>query len=205
MSSVAHPLILGLNFLKLTKSKIDFETNKIGSEIYPEDMRCITSFNSTIIIPISDVHRPCQLLLNKKSLLDGSITLIIVVVLTAVASHTHSHLKPPFKKQEKSFASPARNLTWKELSTYGTSFSFSVKSQPVKSKNIRRLCLLDWAFRPVLAERLHLTNHLVLGVYNPLHPQNTTLIQTVTHARCRFVTRDKERHGSPIKGPNKIP
>ena len=52
VSSVAHPFILRLNFLKLIKSKIDFETNNVetGSEIYPEDMRCITSFNSTIII-----------------------------------------------------------------------------------------------------------------------------------------------------------
>ena len=34
VSSLAHPLFLGLNFHKLTKSKIDFQTNnvKIGSK-----------------------------------------------------------------------------------------------------------------------------------------------------------------------------
>ena len=110
------------------------------------------------------------------------------------ASHTHCHFKPPFKKQDKSFASPARNLTWKELLPYGTSICFSARSQPVKSKKTRRLYLLDWALPPVLAERLHLTDHFISGVYNPLHPQNPTLIQTVTHARCRFViTKTKGR------------
>ena len=55
--SLAHPLILGLNSLKLTKSKIDVETNnvEIGSKVYPADIHCITSPNPTIITPTSDV------------------------------------------------------------------------------------------------------------------------------------------------------
>ena len=128
--------------------------------------------------------------------------LITAIVRIIVASHTHCHFKSSFKKQEESFASPTRYLTWKELLTYGTSIRFTVRSQPVKSKKTRRLYILDWEIPPVLAERLHLTNHLVLGVYNPLHPQKTTtLIQTVTHTRCRFVLRDKERPNSPHKRP----
>ena len=208
VSSLAHPLILRLNFLKLTKSKIDFETNnvEIGSKIYPADIHCITSSNSTIMIPTTDIYQPCQLLLNKKACRMVTFKLITVVVLTVVASHTHCHFKPPFKKQEESFASAASNLTWKELLAYSTSTCFTVKSQTMKSKKTCRLYLLDWAIPTVLAERLHITNHLVLGVYNSLHPQNTTLIQTVTHthARCRFVIRDKEHPNSPIKNPNKV-
>ena len=57
VSSLAHPFILGLNFLKLTKSKIDLETNnvKIGLKIYPADIHCITSSTTTIITPKSDI------------------------------------------------------------------------------------------------------------------------------------------------------
>ena len=72
-----------------------------------------------------------------------AITPIIVVVLTIVASQTHRYLKPSFQKQEESFASLSRNLTWKELLTYGMYIRFSVRSQHLKSKNIRRLYLLD--------------------------------------------------------------
>ena len=58
LSSLAHPLIPGLNFLKLTKSKTEFKTNniEIGSKIYPAEVHCITSSNSTIIIATSDVY-----------------------------------------------------------------------------------------------------------------------------------------------------
>ena len=134
VSLLAHLVILGLNFLKLTKFKIDFETNnvEIGLEIYPADMRCITSSISTIIITTSDVYRPCQLLPNKKACWMVTITLIIVIVLTTVVSHTHCHLKPPLKKHEESFASPARNFVWKELLTYGTSIRFSVATSELQ-------------------------------------------------------------------------
>ena len=51
VSSLAHPLILGLD-------KIDFETNivEIGSKIYPADIHCITGSTSTIIIPTFDIY-----------------------------------------------------------------------------------------------------------------------------------------------------
>ena len=90
VSSLAHPLILGLSLLKLTKSKVDFETNtvEIGSQIYPADKHCIKSSTSAIIIPTSDVYRPCQLLLNKKACWMVIFMLITVIFLTAVASHT---------------------------------------------------------------------------------------------------------------------
>ena len=145
VSSLALPLILGLNFLKLTKSKIDFKTNnvKVGPETNPEDMHYVTNSSSTITIPTSDVYRPCRLLLNKKACWMVAITLIIVIILTAVASHTHCHLKPSFKKQEECFVSPKRNFTWKELLTSGTSIRFSVRSQHVKFEKTLRLYLLD--------------------------------------------------------------
>ena len=68
VSSVAHPLILGLYFFKVAQSKIDFNTNnvEIGWKIHPVDDHCITNSTSTITIPISDIYQPCRLLLNKK-------------------------------------------------------------------------------------------------------------------------------------------
>ena len=114
VSSWAHPLTLGLNFFKFTKSKTDFETNTVetGSKLYPVDTHCIKSSTSTIIIPTSDVYWPCQLLLNKKACWMVIFRLVIVIILTAVASHTHCHLKSPFGK---AFVSAECNLTWKEL------------------------------------------------------------------------------------------
>ena len=193
MSSLAHPFILGLNFFKLTKSKIDFETNtvKTESKIYRVDTHCIKSSTSTIIIPTSDVYRPCQLLLSKKVCWMVILTLITVIILIAVVSHTHCHFKPPFTKQDKSFVSPEHNLTWKESLAYGTSIRFTVRSLLAKSKN-SRLYLLDWAVSPVLAKKLHLTDHLALGAYNLLHPQNTSFIQQVTHVRCHVAMKVKE-------------
>ena len=89
MSSLTHPLILELNFLKLTKSKVDFEINTVetGSKLYPTD---------TIVIPKSDVYWPCQILLKKKACWMTALMLTIVIILTAVASHTH-YFNTPFK------------------------------------------------------------------------------------------------------------
>ena len=160
---------------------------------------------NTVIIPTSDVYRPWQLLLNKKACWMVIFMLITVIILTAVASHTHCYFKLSFKKQGESFVSPECNLTWKELLAYGTSIRFTDKSLLVQSKKNNRLCLLDWPLPPVLAERLHLMDHLVLGAYNLLHPQNTILIQTVTHTRCRFFIRDEEHLSSPARAPSEIP
>ena len=57
VSSLTHHLILGLNFLKLTKSKVDFETNTVetGLTLYSASICYMQSSNSTIIIPKSDV------------------------------------------------------------------------------------------------------------------------------------------------------
>ena len=114
VSSWAHPLILGLNFLKLTKSKTDFETNTVEtrSKLYPVDTHCIKSSTSTTIIPTSDVYWPCQLLRNKKACWMVIIRLVLVIILTTVASQTHCHFNSPF---DKTFVSAERNLTWKEL------------------------------------------------------------------------------------------
>ena len=49
----AKPIKQGLNFLKLTKSKVDFETNTVetGSTLYLANTHYMQSSNSTIIIP----------------------------------------------------------------------------------------------------------------------------------------------------------
>ena len=116
---------------------------------------------------------------------------------------TPSYFTPPFKEQDKTIVSPARNLTWKELLAYGTSVHFMVRSQPARFEKAGQLYFRDWTLPPVLAKRLHITNHLVLGVYNPLHPQNSSLIQTVIHARYHFAMKVKERP-RPLKGLNEI-
>ena len=101
----AKPIKQGLNFLRLTKSKVDFEPNTVetGSILYPANTYLMQSSNSIIIIPKSDLYRPCQLLLNKKACLMIALMLTIVIILTAVASHTHCHFNPPFKNQNKPF------------------------------------------------------------------------------------------------------
>ena len=90
-----------------------------------------------------------------------------MIILTAVASHAHCHFKPPFGKQDESFVSPERNLTWKELLAYGSSIRFTVRSLLVEVKKNSRLDFFDWKLRSVLATRLHISNHLALGVYDP--------------------------------------
>ena len=54
----AKPIKQGLNFLKLTKSKVDFEINTVetGLTLYPANTHYMPSSNSTIIIPKSDVY-----------------------------------------------------------------------------------------------------------------------------------------------------
>ena len=174
----AKPIKQGLNFLKLNKSKVDFETNTVetGSTLYPANTHCMQSSNSTIIISKSDVYRPCQLLLNTKVCYMIALMLTIVIILTAVASHTHCHFNPPFKKQNKPFVSSERNLAWKQLFTYGTTVRLKIKLQAARPGKTGQLYFLDWTLPPVLAKRLLLSNHLALGVFDPLSSKNTFLI-----------------------------
>ena len=131
VSSLDYPLIQGLNFLKLTKSKINLNTNtvEIGSKIHPADVHCITNSNSTIIILTSDIYQPYQLLLDKKACWMTIFILITAVVVMAAASHTHYHFEPPFKEPDKPIVSPARTLTWKKLSAYGTLVRLKIRLQ----------------------------------------------------------------------------
>ena len=62
------------------------------------------------------------------------LTLITVIILTAVASHIHAHSKSPFGKHDKSFVSPEHNLTWKELLTYGTTVRLKISLQAARHK-----------------------------------------------------------------------
>ena len=160
VSSLSHSLILGLNFFKLTKSKVYFETNTVetGSTLYPVNTHCMQSSTSTIIIPKSDVYQPCQLLLNKKTCWMIALMLTIVIILTTVVSHTH--FNPPFKKQNKPLVSSGRNLTWKELLTYGTTVRLKIRLQAARPKNAGQLYFLDWTLPPVLEKILHISTTL---------------------------------------------
>ena len=64
--------------------------------------------------------------------------------------------------------------------------------------------LLYWEIPPVLAKIKPLNNHIVTGLYNPLDPQNATLIQTATHTWCLFIIRGNECSDSSRKGRNRI-
>ena len=202
----AKPIKQGLNFLKLTKSKVDFETNTVetGSTLYPVNTHYIPNSNFTIIIPKSDVYRPCQLLLNKKACWMILLMLTIAITLTAVASHTYCHFSPLFKKHSKPFVSSERNLTWKQLLNYGTTVRLKIRLEAARPERTGQLYFLDWTLPPVLAKKLHISSHLALGVYDPLSPKNTSLIQTVTHARCHLAVNASERPRSP-QNPNTIP
>ena len=123
MSSLAHSLILGLNFLKLTKSQIDFNTNNV-------EIR-------------SKIHQPCRLTLNKKACWMIAIMLTTVIILTTVASHTHCHFNPTFKEQNKPIFSPAHNLTCKELLAYGNTVCLKIRLQAARSEKTGQLYLLD--------------------------------------------------------------
>ena len=162
------------------------------------------SSTSTIIIPKSEVYRPCQLLLNKKAYWMIALMLTIVIIPTDVALKTHCHFNPPFKKQNKSIVSSERNLTWKELLTYGTTVRLKFKLQAARLENTGQMYFLDWMLPPVLAKRLRISNYLVLGAYDPLSPKNTSLIQTVTHARCHLAMNASKRP-HPVKNPNTNP
>ena len=197
--------MLGLNFVKLTKSKADFETNTIetGSTLYPVNTHYMSP-NSTNIIPKSDVYRLDQLLLNKKACWMIALMLTIVIILTAVASQTHCHFNPPFKKQNKPLSSSERNLTWNKLLTYGTTVCLKIRLEATRLEKTGQLYFLDWTLPPVLVNRIHISNHLALGFYDPLSPKNTSFIQTVTHARCHLAMNASERP-RPLKNPNTIP
>ena len=106
---VASSLTLWLDTLT-----VDFETNTVetGSTLYPTNTHYTQSSNSTIIIPKSNFYRPCRLMLNKKDCWMIALMLAIVIILTAVPSHTLCHFNPPFKKRNKPLVSSERNLTW---------------------------------------------------------------------------------------------
>ena len=167
------------------------------------DVHCVTNSISTIAIPTSDIYQPCQLILNKKVCCTVAIMLTTVIVLTPVASHTHCHFNPPFRKQDKRILSPTHNLTWKELLAYGTTVHLKIRLEAARPEKTSQIYFPDWTLPPVLVKRLHISNHLVLDVYNPISPQNTSLIQTVTHARCHFAMKVREL-SRPLSDPNTL-
>ena len=109
-----------------------------------------------------------------------------------------------FLKLTKSKVDLDRNLTWKQLLTYGTTVRLKIRLQAARPERTGQLYFLDWTLPPVLTKRLHISNHLALGVYNPLSPKNTSLIQTVTHTCCHLAMNASEHPRTP-QNPNTIP
>ena len=107
-------------------------------------------------------------------------------------------------RKDESFVSPEHKLTWKELLTYSTTVHLKFRLQSARPKRTGQLYFLDCTLPPVLAKRLHISNHLALGFYDLLSPKNTSLIQTVTHACCHLAMNASE-HPRPFKNPNIIP
>lgn len=64
--------------------------------------------------------------------------LITMIILTAVACHTHCHLKTPFWKQEELLTPTTHNFIWKELLAYGTCAHSTVRLKTVKFKKTRQ-------------------------------------------------------------------
>ena len=127
-----------------------------------------------------------------------ALMLTIVVILTTVASHIYCHF-PLFKKKNKLLVSSARNLTWKELLTYGTTVRLKIRLQAARPENTGQLYFLDWTLPASLGEK---TTHFQPTCFRylwPLSPKNTSLIQTVTHACCHLAMNP------PLKNPNTIP
>ena len=96
-----------------------------------------------------------------------ALMLTIVIILTAVASHTHCHFNPPFKKQNKPFVSSERNLTWKQLLNYGTTVRLKIRLQAARLEKTGQLYFLDWTLPPVLTKRLHISITLLLVSMTP--------------------------------------
>ena len=106
-----------------------------------------------------------------------ALILTIVTTLSAVATHTHCHLSPPFKKQNKPFVSSEHNFTWKQLLTYGAIVRLKIRLQAPRPEKTGQLYFLDWMLPPVLAKRLHVSDHLAVNASErPRTPQNTNTI-----------------------------
>ena len=86
----------------------------------------------------------------------------------------------------------------------GTTVPLKIRLQTTRPEKTGKLDFFDWTLPPVLAEKLRISNHLALGVYDPLSPKNTFLIQTVTRASFHLAMNTSERP-SPLKNPNTIP
>ena len=122
-------------------------------------------------------------------------------MLTAVASYVHDHLKPSFKKQQNYLIQLYITLPVREFLAYDICTDLDGEQQGMKSKKNCQIILLVLEIPLVLFERIPLTNHIFVAVYNVLHLQNS-LIQPVSHARCYFFMKDNESVSIP---PRKAP
>ena len=82
---------------------------------------------------------------------------------------------------------------------HDTTVGLKIRLQVARPEKTGQLHFLDWTLPTVLAKTLHISNHLALGAYDPQSPKNTSLIQTVTHARCHLAMNASERPRPPSK------
>ena len=155
--------------------------------------------NSTIVLPTSEVYRPCGLLLKKRACLMIVAELIAMIILTAVACQVYCHLKKLFKQQQKLPTPTAHGLTWKELLPYGTCNYCKDKLQTVKSKKIHQPYFFDWKIPPVLGKRIHLTNRMLWSIQSTgsiklhLDPTSHPCWMSLHHERQRVPQFLQER------------
>lgn len=93
------------------------------------------------------------------------------------------------------------NITCKEFLAYDICTHLDDGQQGIKSKKNCQIFLLVLEIPLVLFERIPLTNHIFVAVYNVLHLRNS-FIQPVSHARCHTLMKDNESVSIP---PRKAP
>ena len=180
----AKPIKQGLNFLRLTKSEVDFETSTVETESVSGEYPLYTVFqfrhHNTEIWRLPTLPAAVK----QEGLLD-------VCTYANYRNHTNQPLHPTptvilinlLRNRTKPLVSPESNLTWKEILTYGTTVCLKILLQPTRPEKTSQLYFLDWTLPPVLAKRLHISNHFALGVYDPIFPpwskQSPTLAVTL--------------------------
>ena len=95
-------------------------------------------------------------------------------------------------------------IRYARVLTYGTTVRLTIRLQAAQPERTGQLYFLGWTLPPVLAKKLHISNHLALRVYDPLSPKNTSLIQTVTQVSCHLAMNASKRPRPP-QNPNAIP
>ena len=194
IDDLLHPIILGLYFLKITQSKIDFTSNnvEIGSFAHSATIHQQSNPGTTTIIPTNQLLKGYGLLLTKPTAVFFATVLILGIILTAVAAHTHCQLQPiiPVEKPTVTPSAPPHPTTWQELLVYGTSSPLTVPVSTSRSGRTDEVLFLEWKIPPILAARLSLANTIILGIPHLTPPTGQANVTIINSARCRFLLKD---------------